>query len=289
MNITEKQKQQLIDLNDSRVNEILNIKPSLNKWYKVLDSNYMIYLTKYVDLDNCEGFYFAGSNGEYMGFCDDLGFHGCTLATEQEVGQVLTDEAKKRGFKQGVKFKCLITNEIGEMIEDYLLMNGCFGGDNSLESAFKNDIINGVLFKDGVWAEIIDDKTELKQEIKELRREIMKFEELEEKVINWGAEKGILDKATPLAQCNKTFEEVEELKEVLEAQEQGLETFINSKGFLVNTNAEIKDAFGDIVVTVILGCKLQGLDFTDCLESAYNVISKRTGKMVNGQFVKDGH
>jgi hypothetical protein len=25
----------------------------------------------------------------------------------------------------------------------------------------------------------------------------------------------------------------------------------------------------------------------DCLESAYNVISKRTGKMVDGQFVKD--
>ena len=66
----------------------------------------------------------------------------------------------------------------------------------------------------------------------------MKFEELEEKVINWGAEKGILDKATPLAQCNKTFEEVEELKEALEAQEQGLETFINSKGFLVNTDAQ---------------------------------------------------
>lgn len=174
MNITEKQMQQLIDLNNSRVNEILNIIPSLNKWYKVLDSNYMIYLTKYVDLDNCEGFYFAGSNGEYMGFCDDLGFHGCTLATEQEVGQVLTDEAKKRGFKQGVKFKCLITNEIGEMVKDYLLMNGC---GNSLESAFKNDFINGVLFKDGVWAEIIDDKTELKQEIKELRNKLKSLEE----------------------------------------------------------------------------------------------------------------
>ena len=26
----------------------------------------------------------------------------------------------------------------------------------------------------------------------------------------------------------------------------------------------------------------------DCLESAYNVISKRTGKMVDGVFVKDG-
>ena len=36
---------------------------------------------------------------------------------------------------------------------------------------------------------------------------------------------------------------------------------------------------------------MQGLKLVDCLESAYNVISKRTGKMVDGQFVKDdtGH
>jgi len=27
----------------------------------------------------------------------------------------------------------------------------------------------------------------------------------------------------------------------------------------------------------------------DCLESAYNVISKRTGVMVDGQFVKDAN
>jgi len=25
----------------------------------------------------------------------------------------------------------------------------------------------------------------------------------------------------------------------------------------------------------------------ECLESAYNVITKRTGRMINGQFVKD--
>ena len=34
MNITEKQKQQLIDLNDSRVNEILKLGLKVGKWYK---------------------------------------------------------------------------------------------------------------------------------------------------------------------------------------------------------------------------------------------------------------
>jgi hypothetical protein len=32
---------------------------------------------------------------------------------------------------------------------------------------------------------------------------------------------------------------------------------------------------------------MQGLTLEECLESAYNVISKRTGKMIDGQFVKD--
>lgn len=27
----------------------------------------------------------------------------------------------------------------------------------------------------------------------------------------------------------------------------------------------------------------------ECLQSAYDVISKRTGKIINGQFVKDGN
>jgi len=32
---------------------------------------------------------------------------------------------------------------------------------------------------------------------------------------------------------------------------------------------------------------MQNLDPLDCLESALNVIEKRTGEMINGQFVKD--
>lgn len=115
----------------------------------------------------------------------------------------------------------------------------------------------------------------------------MKYTELEKLVIEWGANKGILDKATPLAQAGKTLEEVNELIEACEAQAEGKVKFVNSKGNLVDTQEEIKDAFGDILVTIILGAKLQKLTLEECLESAYNVISKRTGKMVNGVFVKD--
>lgn len=99
----------------------------------------------------------------------------------------------------------------------------------------------------------------------------MDYFELECAVESWAQEKGILDKATPMAQALKTLEETTELC-----------TAINS-----NDRAEIIDAMGDIMVTLIIQAKMQGLKLEECLESAYNVISKRTGKMVNGQFVKD--
>lgn len=113
------------------------------------------------------------------------------------------------------------------------------------------------------------------------------YQELEKLVLNWADDKGILDKATPYTQVKKTFEEVEELIEAVESQSKSKINFVNSKGKLVNTDEEIKDALGDILVTIIIGAELQGLQLEDCLQSAYDVISKRTGKMVNGQFVKD--
>jgi NTP pyrophosphatase (non-canonical NTP hydrolase) len=115
----------------------------------------------------------------------------------------------------------------------------------------------------------------------------MQYKELEPLVIQWAKEKGIIEKATPLAQARKTEEEVNELLEACVAQHGGFSTFTNSKGKLVNTEEEILDSLGDILVTIIIGAELQGLKLEDCLESAYNVISKRTGKMVGGMFVKD--
>lgn len=113
------------------------------------------------------------------------------------------------------------------------------------------------------------------------------YQELEPLVLIWAKERDILDKATPLAQADKTLEEVNELIEACEAQSKGLDSFVNSKGNLVHTQDEIKDAFGDVLVTIIIGAQLQGLKLEDCLEGAYNVISKRQGKMVDGKFVKN--
>ena len=91
------------------------------------------------------------------------------------------------------------------------------------------------------------------------------------KVEQWANDKGILSKATPMKQALKTQEECLELLNAIED----------------NDILEIKDAIGDITVTLIIQCKMKGIDFEECLQGAYDIISNRTGKMVNGQFVKD--
>jgi NTP pyrophosphatase (non-canonical NTP hydrolase) len=99
----------------------------------------------------------------------------------------------------------------------------------------------------------------------------MDYKELENEIINWAKDKGIFEKGTPIKQSYKTLEEVGELISAVS----------------INDKAEIKDAIGDILVTIIIQAKMQNLDLIECVESAYNVISKRNGKMVNGTFVKD--
>jgi NTP pyrophosphatase (non-canonical NTP hydrolase) len=98
------------------------------------------------------------------------------------------------------------------------------------------------------------------------------YYELEALVIAWATQKGILQNGTPKAQSMKTWEETDELIQAIENDDR----------------EEIIDALGDILVTIIIQAEMQGLSLTECLNSAYNVISKRTGKMVDGQFIKDG-
>ena len=97
------------------------------------------------------------------------------------------------------------------------------------------------------------------------------YGDLELKVISWALDKGILDKATPTTQSLKTLEECHELIDAIDKE----------------NKYEIIDALGDIMVTIIIQAKMQGVNLLECLDSAYKVISKRTGKMIDGTFVKD--
>ena len=87
----------------------------------------------------------------------------------------------------------------------------------------------------------------------------------------WAEEKGILRNGDAKTQCIKLFEEAGEL----------------SKSILKEDEEEFIDAIGDCVVVLTNLAALKGYKIEDCINSAYQVIKNRTGKMENGTFKKD--
>ena len=102
----------------------------------------------------------------------------------------------------------------------------------------------------------------------------MTTQELIEAIRTWGEERNIIGanaKATTQTQFVKLLEEVEELNVAI----------------AIPDHDELVDAVGDCTVVLILLSELAGVKFEDCLLSAYNEIKERTGKIVDGAFVKD--
>ena len=93
-----------------------------------------------------------------------------------------------------------------------------------------------------------------------------------EEVRQWGRDKGIVFKGNETRQMLKTVEEVGELAAALSRSDM----------------AGAADAYGDIIVTLIVGADCLGIDAEDCLKEVVSVITKRKGKMVDGVFIKDG-
>jgi len=87
----------------------------------------------------------------------------------------------------------------------------------------------------------------------------------------WADERGLYEKGDPKTQALKLVEEVGEI----------------SRAIIKDDFDEVIDGIGDSVVVLTNLAELMGVSIEECIASAYGVISKRTGKMVNGTFVKD--
>lgn len=57
--------------------------------------------------------------------------------------------------------------------------------------------------------------------------------------------------------------------------------------WLMSDKTEEIDAVGDITVVLIGYCMQRGLDFEECLASAYEEIKDRKGRVIDGVFVKE--
>lgn len=95
---------------------------------------------------------------------------------------------------------------------------------------------------------------------------------LEMEVVRWAEARQIVQHGNPLGQARKTLEEAGELLEAC----------------AIRDRDAMIDAYGDILVTLIVGCATADVNLIDCLEHAYEQIKNRKGHLTKeGIFVKE--
>ena len=92
-----------------------------------------------------------------------------------------------------------------------------------------------------------------------------------DKIRDWAEERGIYANGDPKTQSLKLVEEVGE----------------TCRAILKQNKDDAMDGIGDCVVVLTNLAHLCNTDIEHCIESAYNEIKDRTGKMNNGTFKKD--
>ena len=90
-------------------------------------------------------------------------------------------------------------------------------------------------------------------------------------ILEWAEPKGLLNPQLAPQQFMKLSEEVGEL----------------ANAILKGNKIEQIDALGDIRVVITILAEQLGFDIDECEEIAYQEIKNRTGKTINGTFIKD--
>jgi len=99
-----------------------------------------------------------------------------------------------------------------------------------------------------------------------------------DKVRQWGIDRQITGpngKGTPLRQSGKLSEEAREVQDEIETLDSG------------DSLNPVMLEIGDVFVSAILLCDMLKLTPEQCLQAAYDKISKRDGQMIDGTFVRN--
>lgn len=100
---------------------------------------------------------------------------------------------------------------------------------------------------------------------------MLQIEQLEDLVIQWAGDRGILQNSTPQIQGLKLMSEAGELCDNLAK------------------NREVIDDIGDMMVVLTIIAKMNKIRLQDCYDHAYNEIKDRKGYLnSSGVFVKEG-
>ena len=108
----------------------------------------------------------------------------------------------------------------------------------------------------------------IKETVKKCNKKPLK---MFQQIRDWAEERGLYSNGNTSTQYIKLQEECGEL----------------AKALLKDDQPEVIDAIGDIVVVLTNLAHQRGTHIETCISSAYNEIKGRTGKMINGTFVKD--
>ena len=95
-------------------------------------------------------------------------------------------------------------------------------------------------------------------------------DQLVKQVEQWSIDKD-LHNGNPDRQALKFYEEAGEVSAALSR----------------NKLDDLKDGIGDTVVTLIILAQQHGWSLQECLQYAYDEISKRKGRTINGTFIKE--
>lgn len=128
---------------------------SKSGWYKDSD------IPKWLCYRDYENDRIYGFNLNNVWFCDtekDLDLHKEYRASNEEVLQRLTEEAKRRGLVVGKKIKCLDDGEFWEpQIEHYFI--------GERDEGFVFALASAIIMKNGVWTSIEEEEEQTENEL----------------------------------------------------------------------------------------------------------------------------
>jgi|TARA_R110001592_G_scaffold75852_1_gene229474 phosphoribosyl-ATP pyrophosphohydrolase len=182
---------------------------------------------------------------------------------------------KVNSTEQTTTFNCPLNKLKGRLIDKI---------DTTIETehsniVLNNDVINWIM-KNAVTSQFSKERCYIyNKAYREFENKYLGDEDVDSsffantfnKIRAWAMVRGIYRNGNSHTQYVKLIEEAGEL----------------AKALLKKDKPEIIDAIGDIVVVLTNLAHLEGLEIESCIDSAYNEIKNREGKMINGTFVKN--
>ena len=131
-----------------------------NKWYKCKEHGNLVYYCSDESLNY--GFCFGMSNPEWSNaLCLNLDYTWLP-ASEEEVKDALMEEAKRRGYKNGVRYMCY------DMVQEIENMDGM----NYYAYGILTDGYGGHIYDNGEWSEICKPNEKILERIANIEKEL---------------------------------------------------------------------------------------------------------------------